>query len=319
MIRLSANCKIGNFKFKAIAGCEIESSWDQLTDSATITLPRRLSWKGKNIILGKDPVLKKGDSVEINLGYNDQNDKVFSGYVTAVSATIPAEIKCQDAMWLLKSSTITKTYKSVTLKQLLQDLLLNRIPFEAPDVNLGPLRINKATPAQVLEKLRSMYLIKSFFRDGTLYSGLAYWPSLSKTHKLRFDTHIVESNLEYVKKEDVKIKLKIIVVNKQNEKKEYEFGDAEGEQRTLHLYDIKEDQVQHIGAEEIERLRYDGYRGDITTFGKPFVQHGDVVDLFDPFFPDRSGSYLVKKVNPSYGMDGYRQILELDNRINDSN
>lgn len=316
MIRLSAKATIGDFKFSAIAGCEIESGWDQLTDTAVITMPRRLSWKGKNIVLGKDPVLKKGDQVTIDLGYNDNNDRAFTGYVTAVKATIPAQIICEDSMWLLKQSTFTKTYSSVTLKQLLTDLLLSSsLNFEAPDVNLGPFRISKATPAQVLKKLKSDYMLKSFFRDGKLYCGLAYWPELQSEHYLRFDTHIIDNNLEYVRAEDVKIKLKVIVIDKQNQKTEYEFGDEDGEQRTLHFYDIEEDEVNHIATQEIDRLRYDGYRGGVTTFGQPFVRHGDVVNLFDSFFPDRSGRYLVKQSNPSYGMGGYRQQIELDSKI----
>lgn len=316
MIRLSSKITIGKYVFNGATEVEIDSSWDELTDTAKITLPRRLSWQGQDIILGKDPVLKKGDKVTIELGYDDDNDLAFVGYVTSVMATIPAEIHCEDAMWLLKQKTITKSYKSVGLKKLLQDLLLKSdTPFEASAVELGPFRITRASVAKVLEKLRSTYMLKSFFRDGKLYCGFAYWPKLQKRHKLRFDLNVIENDLTYVRAEDVKIKLTIVVISKGNEKKEFQFGDEDGEQRTLHYYDITDKQAKAIGEEEIVRLRYDGYRGGLTTFGKPFINHGDVVDLVDPFFPDRDGSYLVKKVARSSGFGGYRQTIELDSKI----
>jgi len=65
---------------------------------------------------------------------------------------------------------------------------------------------------------------------------------------------------------------------------------------------------------ETERLRYTGYRGSFTTFGKPDIRHGDIVNLSDPIFPERSGKYLVKRVRTTFGMNGYRQEVELESK-----
>jgi hypothetical protein len=317
MIRLTSNIKIGTYTFRGVVSVNIESSWDIFTDTCKITLPRRVSWKGKALATGSDPLIKKGDQVSVSLGYDDKNTPIFEGYVTSVSSKIPVEITCEDKMWKLKQSTFTNSYKTVTLKKLLQDMLLGGIQFEAPTVELGPFRVSKASPAQVLDELRNTYFLKSFFRAGKLYVGLAYWASLQKTHKIRFDLHVPEdgNNLEFVRKEDIKIKLVIIVISKDNSKNEYQYGDKEGEERTFHYFNITKAQADEYAKKEEERLRYDGYRGSLTIFGQPTFFHGDVADITDPVYPERDGKYLVKAVSTSFGTDGFRQTLELDTRV----
>jgi hypothetical protein len=314
MIRLSSDITIGPYKWNGLVNCEVNSSWDNLTDTCTITFPRRVSWKGQSLISGNDPLIKKGVEVEIFTGYDDNNDPSFKGYVTQMMPHVPAEIKCEDEMWKLKQSTITKSYRDVQLKDLLKDVAPGYL-FEAPDVRLGPFRINKATPAQVLEVLRKKYFLRSFFRDGTLYVGLAYWPELQEKHLIRFNLHVVEHNLTYQRSEDTKINLKVIVINRDNTKTEYQFGDEDGEQRTLHYYDLEEDEVNHIGDQELERLKYTGYRGELTIFGKPFIRHGDIVKIIDPEYPEREGSYVIKSVVRTFGIDGYRQTITPDIKI----
>jgi hypothetical protein len=317
MIRLTSNIKIGTYTFRGVVSVNVESSWDTFTDTCKITLPRRVSWKGKALATGSNPLIKKGDQVSVSLGYDDKNTPIFEGYVTSVSSKIPVEITCEDKMWKLKQSTFTNSYKTVTLKKLLQDMLLGDIQFEAPTVELGPFRVSKASPAQVLDELRNTYFLKSFFRAGKLYVGLAYWASLQKTHKIRFDLHVPEdgNNLEFVRKEDIKIKLVIIVISKDNSKNEFQYGDKEGEERTLYYFNITKAQADEYAKKEEERLRYDGYRGSLTIFGQPTFFHGDVADITDPVYPERDGKYLVKAVSTSYGTDGFRQTLELDTRV----
>lgn len=315
MIRLTSAILIDKYKFAGVVNCEVESGWDMLTDTAKIEIPRRISWEGKPLVFGQNPILQKGNEVTLSLGYDDDNKRVFLGYLTKISTNNPCILECEDAMWKLKQTIITKSYKNVTLKVLLKDMLQGVIQFEAPDINLGPFRISKATIVKVLDELRNTYFLKSFIRDNKLYVGLAYWPKLQTEHKLSFLNHVVTNDLEFIRKEDVKIKLKVIVIKKDNSKVEYEYGDKEGEERTLHFYDITKATADKTAGVEIERLRYEGYRGSITIFGAPNVKHGDVVNITDEFYPERAGRYLVKSVATSFGMSGFRQKLELDSKV----
>ncbi len=315
MVRLSSHISIGDYSFATVESVEIESSWDTLTDTCRISLPRKLSWKGKPIAWTNQSLIRRGDPVKVTLGYDDDNKPVFEGYVHTIQADDPVVLECQDAAWLLKRNTITRSWDEVELHDLLRAVLPSELPFEAPTVELGPFRISQATAAQVLAALREDYFLKSWFRAGKLYCGLAYVPELQSTWVIRMERNVPEHNLEYMRKEDVSIRLKMVSIFPDGSKQEYETGDEEGEQRTMYYHSMTTAQMKALADQEIERLRYEGWRGSFTTFGEPFIQHGDVIDLRSESYPERDGRYLVRQVVYRYGMDGYFQEVTLDAKI----
>ena len=73
------------------------------------------------------------------------------------------------------------------------------------------------------------------------------------------------------------------------------------------LEEMKRDATNNL------RLRYyTGFKGKFTTFGTPFVQMGDDVDLINPALPEMNGRYKVKSVECKGGVGGLRQEIELD-------
>jgi hypothetical protein len=315
MFRLSSEISISTFRFNQVVGVEVESSWDELTDVCRLTIPRKLNWRGKPLAWTNQALMRRGDQVQVQLGYDDNNQVVFEGYLHKITADTPVLLECQDAAWRLKQSTITKAWRSVELTELLRAILPGELPFQAPTVELGPFRISSASPAQVLAELRKTYFLKSFFRNGTLYCGLAYVPELQSTHIIRMERNVVSHSLEYMRKEDVAIKLKMVSMFPDGSRQEYETGDQDGEQRTMYYHSMSQAKMKALADQEIERLKYEGYRGEITIFGQPFVQHGDVVDLRDASYPERDGRYFVKTVVTAFGADGYRQTLTLDAKL----
>lgn len=310
MKRLSSNIQIGQYTFKGVVDLVIESSWEMLTDTCTITIPRKIEFEGKSI----DSLIKKGDKVVVSLGYDDDNRQEFVGYVRDVVVDTPITIHCEDAMYLLKQNSKTVSYKEVTLKQLLADVLPLGVEFEAIGVNLGQFRVKRATAAQVLEKLNNTYKMQSFFRNGKLFCGLAYPPSQSiTTVRFDFQKNIVSQNLEYRKAEEVKIKLKGISILPDNSKIEIEAGDPDGEIRTFNYYNLQESELKKLLEEEIKKLRYDGWFGSFTAFGQPFTQHGDFANLEDTKLM-REGNYLIKKTVVSFGQQGFRREIYLDRK-----
>lgn len=99
-----------------------------------------------------------------------------------------------------------------------------------------------------------------------------------------------------------------------DQKVEYEAGESDGEQRTMYYYDYSLEDMKAIADSEIERLKYSGYRGQLTILGDNF-NHGDIVNLKDDAYPEREGRYLIKKVDTSFGLNGFRQTLHLDQKI----
>lgn len=315
MYNPTAHIEIGEFTFKGVVDVRIESAWDAFTDTCTIVVPRKIRWRGKNIALGESALIRVGDAVSVQLGYGENQTNLFTGYVSKIHVGVPVEIKCQDKMYLLKKKPVTVSFDSVSLQDLLTTILPSDVSFSAPVLELGPFRVSNATPVKVLDVLKKQYFLKSFFKDDTLYVGLAYVPELQKERIVQFnvDVHSGGSELIYQRAGDVSLKLKMISIT-DGIRIEYEVGDPEGEQRTMYYYDYSLSDMKAIANNEIERLRYEGYRGSVTVFGRDFA-HGDIVDLRDDSYPEKDGRYLIRKVNTSFGISGFRQTLHLDSKL----
>lgn len=310
--KLTAKVQIGSYLFHYVNDIEVSSSWEQLTDTCKITLPRRIGDSYKNI----SQLIKRGDVVKVSVGYDNNNISIFEGYVLNVGAKTPLEITCEDAMFLLKKGEIRKTYHTATTERIVKDIIGDKVKYKVvANATLGNFRIDNATPAQVLEYLRSRYFIKSWFRQGTLYVGLAYNAALQREHRFAFFDNIIEDSLEFRSKDDIKIALKGIIVTPDNKRIEVPAGDKDGEQRTFFYYNKDKAFVKNQLEKELERLRYDGFKGNFTTIGTPEVRHGDIILLSDKRYPERTGKYLVKKVVTRYSHStGLRQVIELESK-----
>ena len=101
----------------------IKSSFRDLTDTATIVVPRFDAWiikddKNLNELKLFDPqsfdekdLFAKGNIVRIFLGYDFNDTLMFHGYVNEITSTSPVTVGLEDSMWLLKQKTVNKTFK----------------------------------------------------------------------------------------------------------------------------------------------------------------------------------------------------------------
>lgn len=71
--------------------------------------------------------------------------------------------------------------------------------------------------------------------------------------------------------------------------------------------------LSNIGVRILKKRYYNGLSGTFTTFGVPFVKHGDVINLVHPILPEVNGMYMCKNVEYSGGAEqGLRQTITLD-------
>jgi hypothetical protein len=313
MLKLTSNVVIGAMQFKGVADIEIESSWENLTDTCKITIPYKLSFDSKRIV----EAINRGDKVSVSIGYDGKNVEVFQGYVKDVADKIPILVTCEDAMFLLKKGNHNKVWKQATTAQVIKEIVGDTVPYKiVANATLGDFKVKNATAAKVLEYLRSNYFIKSWFRGGVLYVGLAYNPALQKEYFFDFNKNILpDHSLEYKLRENVSLSLKGIIMYPNNEKKEITEGDEGGEQRTFHYYNRPVSEVKESLKAHIERLKYTGYYGSFSTLGQYLCQHGDISYLRDKRYPDRDGAYLIKKVTTKFGTSGLRQIVEPESKV----
>lgn len=305
-------------EFDFCESLQIVSSFEDLTDTAKIKFPRKLSLNGKNIFLGETAKFKRGDIVKIEVGYDPKLRTVFEGYVNKIGSNIPIEIECEDAMFLLKKNTIKSFVKeTVSLKELLTAILPTGIEFEALDVQLGSFRISNKTSAQVLDVLKD-YGLYSYFTDGKLYCGFAFNASKTNTEEFAFEENIItQDDLQYQQADDINIKVVAISMQSDNSKKEITVGDVDGAQRTFYSNpNTTEADLKKFADLKLNEVRYTGYVGSIFTFGEPYMRHGDIAKITSKKLPERNGNYLVKSVTRSLSVDGgYKQTLQLGNKV----
>jgi hypothetical protein len=98
MFTLGAKITIKSKKtwiFKKINSCEIERDIDNITCKCKLTLPKKIKWADEKAI----PV-KRGDQISVELGYDDNLEKVFSGYITKITTKTPVVIECEDEIYI---------------------------------------------------------------------------------------------------------------------------------------------------------------------------------------------------------------------------
>lgn len=325
---------------------ETNEGIDFLTNTAKVTLPRKLTQDGLPLFTGNDPIFKRKDKIKIESGYFPNKQTVFEGFISHVSANVPVQLECEDYMFTFKQfqftypkkvtvRTVSKkgkplkhpkiTSKNIKLSELIQNIwhegeyndLLDELTYvidSNTDIELGEFRVSNASPSQVFDKLKDTYGITCKMIGKVLHAGLAYNPVDTKTGELIMEEVVINSDdLQYQRAEDVTIKVKCISILPDNSRIEVEAGDSEGEIRTYHKYNItSKPDLQKMANELVNKSKYTGFKGFIETFGEPYLRIGDAVKLVSSKLPERNETYLIKGVRRLGGVDeGYKQNLEL--------
>ncbi|MBN9293736.1 MAG: hypothetical protein J0G96_07145 [Flavobacteriia bacterium] len=306
---LKSSITIGNYWFDFVHQVTVESSWKEFTDKAVIMLPAALKIDYNDL----KKAIPVGSEVSVKIGYEGTPlTEIFKGYVARVRSKVPVEIECEDEMWNLKRIQINENCKNEKLGDYLQRVL--NVPVDAFDVTIPSKVVSKKTGAQLLDEIKEEYGFHSFFRKGWLVVGKQYSDSSNQRHTVIIDQssdcNVKSQNLEYMAKEDVKIKVTAISNMANGKKEEVEFGDPDGEERTLNFFNIPKSQLQPIAEAEAEKLKYDGYRGDLKLFGAPIVFHGDILTLQNSQDSDKTGDYYIDGVKYSFGVSGIEQDVQ---------
>jgi len=228
-----------------IDGCESyfwTSSWEQMTDTGTITLPRNIVVSddkgqpqplyGSNVSVGGfsgDPLFMRGDRVTLSSGYTyfkydgtqvTEVSEIINGFISKVGTNVPLELSIEDNMWLLKQTPVAnKTFSETqTLEDILQYLIdqVNklhgvRLTFKSVGkTEFGQQFIlRNETAAQVLNRLHNLFGFVPYFVGDVLSCGtIIQYPNEAGNHYFILDGEKSNvpaqgSELEYQRLDDV--------------------------------------------------------------------------------------------------------------------
>lgn len=339
MVQLTCEIISTHFNIKSVVDIEIDSSYLNLTDQVKIIMPRTnkliyLFEVGSNFY--------RGYPIEIKLGYDFNNQMIFVGYIEELKVDKNVEIICTDS-YPLKLKKNIKTIRQAKLAKVIEEIIptgdyilaakvrehvrkYNSYPTkfklfenEVLDADLGNYRIDKLSSLQVLDDLKKNYGILTWIRDRKIYTGLAFWPELQKEYKIYLngpDSLIIKSDLYYKNEDEILISCKATSILPDNKKIEVEIGDKEGESRTLHFFNITDKAtLQRLAEDKLKEFKYSGFRGSFTTFGFDKYNHGDIIEIIDTKYKEKTGKYIIEKVVTNFSQSGYRQTVYISSKV----
>lgn len=307
MEAMNSYITIGDYEFNNCHSFKTTKSWKNLVQNASIKMHN---------IAGMLGAIKVGDPVEIYAGYDGmERNKEFIGYVSEILPTTPVEIRCEDEMWQLRQKTVSGSWPSITLTNLLK-YLVPSAKVECPDVVLSPFRLDAVTTTRALQILKDEYLLTIYFRDKTLFAGLPYIEKGLPEIVYHFQKNALAKGLIYKHKADLKVKVKAISLLPDNKHITKEYGDSDGDMTTLHFYNKTEKELDVLAPEQLNRMKYDGYRGTFRSLGGyPFCDHSYTLWLEDDLYPEREQGVFADLVVTDYGPDGYNRTITPGRKI----
>lgn len=303
----------GEIVIRKVNSVTIDNDWKTLTDKAEITLPRNIIDFDK---IKVSEIFRKGDPVEIFLGYDENLVKEFIGYIAEVSSDIPIKIVCDDSMFLLKKHPVSISMRSTKLTDLIKQIVPEGIETDVADMNIGMTRFPDTTAAKILEDLQKIN-IYSYFRGTKLIVGKIYSDDPQEPVVLNFNRNIIDNQLNYRHKEDVLIKIIVSSNQKKGKQLKVEFGDDGGtvQRLTCRPGITSKTELLKLAKLDYDKFKKDKLEGHIETFGTPTIQHGMKARIVSPQYTDREGLYWVMKVEKSFSDDAkYRQKVYLDTK-----
>lgn len=314
MYTLVSNITIGDYQFEGVHSVNIERSAKMLADTAIIELPLQAVFENKDKKnIAKQ--IKRGDAVTIELGYDNNLEFQFKGFVKSVTAKEKTVIECEDNAFLLRKNIENKSFQNTTLQEVMQYIATQtnvELSNDLPEINFSSFILQNVTGLQAVKQIKDKYGLQIFFQyDGKLYAGLAY---TYDTGDVIYDLqkNVIQSDLEFKSEDELLYKIKAISIQKDNSRIEVEFGDDDGEQRTFYFYDIEDKtQLEELAKEELQRVKYTGYQGTLTAFGLPPAKYGMTATIKDANYPQREGNYYISSVKMEFGQNGYHNTVEL--------
>lgn len=316
---------IGNLLFENyIKECNIVSSRDNFTETATIVLPNKLRNKNRKVT----DFININDPVTIELGYAPNLTLEFTGYVSRVEPDSPAKITCQNEAWVYKQKSIEAfSGKNLKLSELMTAVYDGELVL-GTDPEIGDWGITKNNSVfGVLEELRNKYGLLSYWRkDKVLYIAEDF-DSLGTVVKFDFQKNIISSDLDFITNAgDIQPVAHGISIQKNNTKIElyayYENNEIivsesqpAGILNVMKIPNISKSALENLLRIRLPRLRNQGIQGAFTAFGEPICQHGFTAELNDNKFLERNGSWRIKGVEKNFGTSGYRQKIMLDQKL----
>lgn len=323
MYKMCHDIKIGNYKLKTVSQVKVNKSVETLSDIATIVLPGSYF----NTAIKIEDKIKVGDAVTIKLGYDNNLNIEFTGYLNSISSDDGSlTLECIDGLYLLK--------KPINDEELLQIKLTDALNHYLAQINKdlpedGKIKLNcmydigydrlisyKSTMYNMLQKLQDDIRANIFFSNNTLNVCSPY-KILANEKPIIYDfcRNIEKSELKYVKAADKHLEVEVKIVDEKGKEHVKKVGQPGGEKITKVLSGTNKDSLQEAANAEYNIWVYDGFEGSFTSWLIPFAEPTYKVKLIDRDYPEKEGIYYVIATETNFNSSGGSRKITLGRRL----
>lgn len=295
-------------ELRKVHAVTIEQSIDSLCQRAELLLPRNIGPLQEKQL---KTYVKRGDAVQVYLGYDGNLELEFEGFVERVGADVPVVITLRDGLWKLLQQPFNKSYSSTYIPTLVKDIVGDAFDIDAMDATVNAVRFEKVTKGEAFKALKDEFGLVTYLKGGKVFVGKLF-DAEARTVKYDQERNVKSSGLSYRLADDVKLKVTAKSLLKDGSDVTVEVGDPDGQSRTLNYYGITSTtELKKLAEADMLKFKYDGYEGDFEAFGIPFCQYGDKVELTSKLYPERDGTYLAEGVTIEFGPDGFSRTIKL--------
>ena len=327
MFKMSYNIEIGTYRLKHVESVKISRSVENLMDTATIVTPATVFNKALEV----QSKLKPSMQVKIQLGYDDNLKTEFEGYLKSVKTDGGSlTLECEDALYLFKGSVKNAEYKNITVKTLLQKIVLE---LESGNKELRDRHITincqfdfsyekfttvNASGLEVLKKIHDEAKPNIFLKDNVLHIQPLYFdmglPTIAYNMAVNIDRDGM--NLKYRRADERKLKVTAKGKNSAGKEISVTIGEPNGDTETINFPGVTtEAQLKELAQTAHDGKVYEGYEGDFTAWLVPYIEPGYSVMLKDDDDEVKNGKYYVLKVDTTFDSSGGKRIIGLGKKL----
>jgi hypothetical protein len=302
VLNLTSKLVIDGTEVKGMSGAKLVSSIDACMDTATIVIAAG----------GAKPTQFKEDQrVELYLGYGRYGlVNEFSGIVTAISPKAPVELQCADDFYLLRRETVRRDFYQKQLSDVIKQVAKG---YEVvADVNAYQMKVTTSCPGKTarwfIAKCAKDYGFLAFFREKKLFFVKPEYLETDEGSVAEYQegVNMYDDHLYYHRTETVgKVTVYSESANGYLVKGSYGKGKNE---KTVHIEGIGASECWKRAKEIYDELNYQGFKGDFSSFGYPFVRCGAYCSVASND-GEKSGVFRCDKVETDFGTSGFRRVI----------
>ena len=320
MLRMDFDITVGNYRLRMVDAVKVRHSVEQLSDTATVTLPAMVEGKALQVEGKLRDYPSENVPVVIRLGYDGRLETEFEGFLKTVATDGGnLTLECEDAIYLFDKKVDDVELKGITLKALLEKVVRQIDPSYKVETEFeftwDKFVFYHATARDVLKKVQDETKANIYFKGKTLYVRPQYAQASDKTVVFDFSRNIESSSLKYRKAADKKVEVTVKLTNAEGKSFEESAGAPGGKSIKKVVSGVDPSQLKTLAKNEHNLWCYDGYEGSFTGWLVPYVEPGDAVRIIDSDYPTKGGLYYVTGTEISFSKEGGKRTVSLGRRL----